>query len=332
MVVSIVFIVLIAIIVSFRLFIHFSSDEEKCINNQTLGANEKEIIRGNLGKKKPRKIVNKLSIILIIFTVLTIILNIIDENEYKARMSYWDLPKKMSSFVDDYVKSKGVYSEEGKSEQKYNYYTKKYYTTYGETSYYVDNKKVEYSTYSSKKTELENEAKQSEEYKKMEKKYNKAKEKYDKNQKIDIGLMLTIVNLIDITLIILNILLILYYFYIAKMEIIVTNIRVFGKKAFGKRVDLPIDSISAIGTSFLYGVDIGTSSGKIHFKGIINNNEIHQTISKLLNERQNKKSEQTSSTNNISNTDELKKYKELLDTGVITQEEFEAKKKQLLGL
>ena len=30
--------------------------------------------------------------------------------------------------------------------------------------------------------------------------------------------------------------------------------------------------------------------------------------------------------------DELKKYKELLDGGVITQEEFDAKKKQLLGL
>ena len=31
-------------------------------------------------------------------------------------------------------------------------------------------------------------------------------------------------------------------------------------------------------------------------------------------------------------TDELKKYKELLDSGIITQEEFDAKKKQLLGL
>ena len=30
--------------------------------------------------------------------------------------------------------------------------------------------------------------------------------------------------------------------------------------------------------------------------------------------------------------DELKKYKELLDNGIITQEEFDAKKKQLLGL
>lgn len=34
----------------------------------------------------------------------------------------------------------------------------------------------------------------------------------------------------------------------------------------------------------------------------------------------------------LSPADELKKYKELLDMGVITQAEFEAKKKQLLGL
>jgi len=33
-----------------------------------------------------------------------------------------------------------------------------------------------------------------------------------------------------------------------------------------------------------------------------------------------------------SSADELKKYKDLLDDGIITQEEFDAKKKQLLGL
>lgn len=36
--------------------------------------------------------------------------------------------------------------------------------------------------------------------------------------------------------------------------------------------------------------------------------------------------------NNVSAADELKKFKELLDMGIITQEEFDAKKKQLLGL
>ena len=34
----------------------------------------------------------------------------------------------------------------------------------------------------------------------------------------------------------------------------------------------------------------------------------------------------------VSSADELKKYKELLDAGIITQVEFDAKKKQLLGL
>ncbi len=33
-----------------------------------------------------------------------------------------------------------------------------------------------------------------------------------------------------------------------------------------------------------------------------------------------------------SNADELAKYKDLLDKGIISQEEFDAKKKQLLGL
>lgn len=35
---------------------------------------------------------------------------------------------------------------------------------------------------------------------------------------------------------------------------------------------------------------------------------------------------------NLSTADEIKKFKELLDMGIISQEEFEAKKKQLLGL
>ena len=34
----------------------------------------------------------------------------------------------------------------------------------------------------------------------------------------------------------------------------------------------------------------------------------------------------------LGTAEELKTFKELLDSGVITQEEFDAKKKQLLGL
>lgn len=35
--------------------------------------------------------------------------------------------------------------------------------------------------------------------------------------------------------------------------------------------------------------------------------------------------------NGVGTADELKKYKELLDEGVITREEFEARKKKMLG-
>ena len=119
----------------------------------------------------------------------------------------------------------------------------------------------------------------------------------------------------------------------SKSDFTVTNTRVFGVASFGKRVDLPLDSISAVGTSSMLGIDVGTSSGKIKFKFIQNNKEIHKVIGDLLINRQNKSTETIIKQEvHQSNADELKKYKDLLDSGVITQEEFDEKKKQLLGL
>ena len=40
----------------------------------------------------------------------------------------------------------------------------------------------------------------------------------------------------------------------------------------------------------------------------------------------------TSQTDQVNTTNEIRKYKELLDDGIITQEEFDAKKSQLLGI
>lgn len=123
------------------------------------------------------------------------------------------------------------------------------------------------------------------------------------------------------------------YMWLSSYNLTVTDKRVYGKAAFGKRVDLPFDKVSAVGTSFLKGIDVGTSSGKIKFKLVKNQDEIHSVISKLLMERQ--QAEKINSTQNnekSSNADELKKYKDLLDSGIITQEEFEQKKKQLLEL
>lgn len=119
-------------------------------------------------------------------------------------------------------------------------------------------------------------------------------------------------------------------FYMQNCKLVVTDKRVYGTATFGKRVDLPLDSISAVGKSWLWGVDVGTSSGRIHFKLIKNQYEIHSALSKLLLERQYKK--ETAYTQTSSNADELKKFKDLLDSGAITQAEFDEKKKQLLGL
>lgn len=130
-----------------------------------------------------------------------------------------------------------------------------------------------------------------------------------------------------------TILSVLFYWWLSKMEIVVTNKRVYGCVAFGKRVDLPIDSISAVGMSMFNGLAVGSSSGRIVFSLLQNRDAVHNAISDLLIERQSHESATTiTQTIPLSNADELKKYKELLDDGIITQEEFDAKKKQLLNL
>lgn len=124
------------------------------------------------------------------------------------------------------------------------------------------------------------------------------------------------------------------YTAMSKIEMTVTTKRVYGKTLFGKRVDLPLDMISAVGTTFLHGIAVTTASGAIKFLMIKNSEQIHTAISQLLMERQdaNKKSIRTVVKQEIlqSNAEELRRYKELLDLGVITQDEFDAKKKQTM--
>ena len=56
------------------------------------------------------------------------------------------------------------------------------------------------------------------------------------------------------------------YFGLRKCEMTVTDKRVYGIAAFGKRVDLPVDSISALSIiGVLRGISVATSSGKIRF-------------------------------------------------------------------
>ena len=127
----------------------------------------------------------------------------------------------------------------------------------------------------------------------------------------------------------------LIYFLLGSCELTITNKRVYGKTVWGQRVDLPIDSVSAVGIGIFKSITVSTSSGRINFLAIKNRNEIHNVVSNLLVERQKQNvttMQTTVSAYATSTADEIKKYKELLDLGIITQEEFDAKKKQLLGL
>lgn len=125
------------------------------------------------------------------------------------------------------------------------------------------------------------------------------------------------------------------YFLFANNRLVVTNKRIYGKVAFGKRVDLPLDSISAVSMTviLLGGLSVSTSSGRITFFFIPGRAEVHAEISNLIINRQSDLHTTTIKQEMPqSGADELKKYKDLLDSGVITQEEFDAKKKSILGL
>ncbi len=117
-----------------------------------------------------------------------------------------------------------------------------------------------------------------------------------------------------------------------KLEITENNVK--GKSLFGKQVVLPMYMVSAYSTrKFLSTIAVATSSGLTKFALIKNYEEIGAVLSQKINERQEQTTTTKTNTQAKSNSlDDLAKIKELLDMGVITQEEFDAKKKEILGL
>ena len=97
-----------------------------------------------------------------------------------------------------------------------------------------------------------------------------------------------------------------------------------------KTINLPIDSINSVECYPKAGsIIISTSSNTIRFQNLANSKEVTDVINSLIGKRNNNS---TTVINTKSDADELAKYKELLDKGIISKEEFDAKKKQLLGL
>ena len=118
-----------------------------------------------------------------------------------------------------------------------------------------------------------------------------------------------------------------------KCEITVTNEAISGKLPHGKEVHIPLNQITAINRSSFNGVSITSIGNVSNFHCIENREEVMKAISYLLaNPQQSSVQPTQSASANDGEAEQLKRLKDLLDSGVLTQEEFDTKKKQILGL
>jgi hypothetical protein len=107
----------------------------------------------------------------------------------------------------------------------------------------------------------------------------------------------------------------------------------FGKRTFGFDLEVfPYSSISSLemGKGLMgHKISFFASGNKVSMKWI-NTGDIN-TFIEFVKKNIGKKSESPAAAS-TSNADELKKFAELRDAGILTDEEFNAKKKQILGL
>lgn len=105
-----------------------------------------------------------------------------------------------------------------------------------------------------------------------------------------------------------------------------------------KLIDIPLDRINSISHSkglILGKISITDGATTRTIENVSNRTVTFftNTVNKQIELfKQSKSTPVTQVIHNTSSADELIKYKQLLDMGVLTQEEFDAKKKELLGL
>ena len=121
----------------------------------------------------------------------------------------------------------------------------------------------------------------------------------------------------------------IYYLRDKKTEIIVKKDILICKKNNGKSIQVLLKNITSAETTRLKGLKIVGNGFKYKIILVKNNEEIRNEIMKLLAESAEVTTEPKENDGNIN---ELKKYKQLLDDGIITQEEFDKKKAEILNL
>lgn len=121
-------------------------------------------------------------------------------------------------------------------------------------------------------------------------------------------------------------------------EITVTNTNIFGKLHGGKDINIPLNQVTALNPSPFNGISISSIGNVSNFHCIENRDEVLKAIAYLLANHQQNNNPTAQPVSGVSETglsseaEQLKRLKDLLDSGVITQEEFDAKKRKILGL
>ncbi|MCO6524350.1 MAG: PH domain-containing protein [Candidatus Schmidhempelia sp.] len=133
--------------------------------------------------------------------------------------------------------------------------------------------------------------------------------------------------------------------YLSKTALLVcTNRRIFifNKNMFagGDIVEIPLDMINGVTTKmhwFQGDLEITNGAKSMLFTNVTKDSLnimvpiLRKAIKKFKNQS-NQSSTQEASNSSMNEIEELKQLKELLDTGILTEEEFAAKKKQILNL
>lgn len=115
-------------------------------------------------------------------------------------------------------------------------------------------------------------------------------------------------------------------------EIFVTESNVYGVSKSNVAFNLPYSSIAAVSMISNDGITLNCTSKKYKLKYLSNNKALYDVINKYVMKKYQSSDTNRSVGSSVDTASDLKKYKDLLDSGAITQEEFDAKKKQLLNL
>ncbi|MFK5676069.1 PH domain-containing protein [Ligilactobacillus sp. LYQ60] len=109
----------------------------------------------------------------------------------------------------------------------------------------------------------------------------------------------------------------------------------------GNITDIPLNKISAVSINaglVLAGIKITSDFGSVSLRNITKNSakklrdELNSQIKKFNQTKNQSSNRSPEKSQNLSDVEQIKQFKQLLDDGILTQEEFDAKKKQILGL